>query len=284
VLPYPIDLALGDRGRVDEQLVDTMQSPRPSPLRLVGRKLALPVAVTMVIGLAIGGYIVLSSDHTEAVATPSPIEASPPPVVARPAPAAVAPAAGASPSATPLRLPALVEVRIESTPPGATVLLVDRGKTQLVGTTPINASVDPAREYDLVFSHTDDPTQPVHVEHLDARTTRRVAVTLGGHVAPAAPAPPVVVAAPLPAARKADRLAQVEPATGQGTLMISSKPPCEIVIDGTATGLMTPQRSIALPAGRHKVTLVNRENEINRTIAIRITANATEKVIEDLMK
>lgn len=177
-----------------------------------------------------------------------------------------------------MQLPALVEVRIESSPRGATVLLVDRGKTQLVGTTPINASVDPTREYDLVFSHADSPTKPIHVEHLDARSTRRVAVTLGSHAAS------VASAAPLPAARKADKPAQVEPASGEGTLMISSKPPCEIVIDGTPTGLMTPQRSLSLPAGRHKVTLINSEKDINRTITVRITANATEKVIEDLMK
>ena len=32
--------------------------------------------------------------------------------------------------------------------------------------------------------------------------------------------------------------------------MISSKPPCEIVIDGKSTGLTTPQRAISLSGRR----------------------------------
>ncbi|HEY6179899.1 MAG TPA: PEGA domain-containing protein, partial [Kofleriaceae bacterium] len=71
---------------------------------------------------------------------------------------------------------------------------------------------------------------------------------------------------------------------GVGTLMISSKPPCEIVIDGRATGLTTPQRAIALSAGSHRVTLRNSEKSIRKTLTVQIAANATEKVIEDLMK
>ena len=66
--------------------------------------------------------------------------------------------------------------------------------------------------------------------------------------------------------------------------MISSKPPCEIVIDGRSTGLTTPQRSIALPAGHHRITLVNSEKSIKKTLTVQIAANTTEKVIEDLMK
>ena len=66
--------------------------------------------------------------------------------------------------------------------------------------------------------------------------------------------------------------------------MISSKPPCEIVIDGKPTGLTTPQRSLALSAGSHKVTLINRENDLRKAISVQITAGATEKVIEDLMQ
>ena len=66
--------------------------------------------------------------------------------------------------------------------------------------------------------------------------------------------------------------------------MIASKPPCEIVIDGKPTGLITPQRSIPLAAGRHTVTLINREKEIQKTLDVQIAADATRKVIEDLMR
>jgi hypothetical protein len=66
--------------------------------------------------------------------------------------------------------------------------------------------------------------------------------------------------------------------------MISSKPPCEVIIDGKPTGLVTPQRAIALAAGRHEITLVNREHDVHKTVTVQIAANATEKVIEDLME
>lgn len=68
---------------------------------------------------------------------------------------------------------------------------------------------------------------------------------------------------------------------GAGVLMVAAKPPCEIFIDGKATGLMTPQRSIDLPAGTHKVTLVNKDAKIKKTIAIKITAGKPTKLIQD---
>ena len=77
-----------------------------------------------------------------------------------------------SPSAT---TSGLVDIRIDSSPSGATVTLIDRGKSQLVGNTPISASLDPSREYDLVFSYADKPTK---IEHVNLATTRRVTVTL----------------------------------------------------------------------------------------------------------
>ena len=65
--------------------------------------------------------------------------------------------------------------------------------------------------------------------------------------------------------------------------MISSKPPCEIVIDGKATGLMTPQRGIPLAAGKHKITLVSPDKKITKTVAVDIVADKPTKVIQDLM-
>lgn len=66
--------------------------------------------------------------------------------------------------------------------------------------------------------------------------------------------------------------------------MISAKPPCEILIDGEPTGLTTPQRAIPLRAGRHRITLVNREQDLEKTVAIQIEAGETEKVIQDLLQ
>jgi hypothetical protein len=231
-----------------------------------------------------------------APATAAPVAAAPAPaapVAAAPAPAAptlAAPASAAPAPAAPIvpaaeqALPALVDVRIDSTPSGATVTLVDRGKSQFVGMTPVNAAVDPSREYELVVSHDNRLPQRVH---LDAKTTRRVAVALERR-------PRVERAERSERAERAEGAGRVERAerterteraqAGEGTLMISSKPPCEIVIDGKPTGLVTPQRSIPLSAGSHKVTLINREQDVRKTITVQITADGTEKVIEDLMK
>jgi hypothetical protein len=73
-------------------------------------------------------------------------------------------------------------------------------------------------------------------------------------------------------------------AAGEGTLMVSSKPPCEIVIDGKSTGLTTPQRAITLSAGVHKVTFVNQVEGIKKTVSVSITADESTKLIQDLMK
>ena len=214
---------------------------------------------------------------------------------------------GGEPSApedTAAKAPMLVDVRIDSTPSGATVTLVDRGKSQFVGKTPVNATFDTSREYDLVFTFPNKATQQ---KHLNASTTRHVAVTL----AEPPNAQPALVSAPISAPRHVEKAvvekppaspvrkpsaepvpaspvkkpgkAAAEPVLGEGTLMVSSKPPCQIVIDGKPTGLTTPQRSITLPAGNHKVTLVNSEKDIKKTVSVQITANSTEKVIEDLM-
>jgi hypothetical protein len=72
-------------------------------------------------------------------------------------------------------------------------------------------------------------------------------------------------------------------AGGEGTLMVSSKPPCEIYIDGKATGLTTPQKSIALSAGSHKITFVNAAENIKKTVSVSITADKPTKLIQDLM-
>jgi hypothetical protein len=189
------------------------------------------------------------------------------------------------------------------------VTLVDRGRTQLVGDTPVDTALDPAREYDLVFT---SASAPPHVEHFDPRTSRHVEVALGApEAAEPAPrrdrAPPEPAAAPAPIhtsrprPERAERSPEARPEArtdartdarpeartdapaGQGMLMISAKPPCEIVIDGRTTGLTTPQRAIALPAGGHRITLVNSEKSIRRVVSVQIVANTTAKIIEDLM-
>jgi hypothetical protein len=146
-------------------------------------------------------------------------------------------------------------------------MLVDRGKTNFLGTTPISTSLDPSRQYDLVFMSAGQPTR---LEHLDPKLTKHVSVSLTHSSRKSSSATPD---APKSSAASAD-----------GTLMISTKPPCEIFIDGKPTGLITPQRAITLPVGTHKVTLVNNADKLKKTIAVEITADQPTKVIQDLMQ
>jgi len=68
----------------------------------------------------------------------------------------------------------------------------------------------------------------------------------------------------------------------KGVLMINSKPPCRIVINGVDTGLTTPQRAIRLTGGRHKVTLVNREYNIASSLTVNIHPGRRVRVVRDL--
>ena len=67
----------------------------------------------------------------------------------------------------------------------------------------------------------------------------------------------------------------------QGTLVLGSNPPCDIAIDGSATGLHTPQAELRLLVGRHRVTLTNRELGINDTFTVDIKPDAPEKLVKD---
>jgi hypothetical protein len=196
----------------------------------------------------------------------------------------------------------LVDVRIDSKPSGATVTLVDAGKTSFLGTTPLATSLDPSRKYDVIFSLAGRPTQ---MAPLDPSATSKLDVTLGrAHhsssaakkeapapkldsflekPAPKADAKEAKVEKPAPKAEAKVEKKSAEPA-GEGTLMVSSKPPCEIVIDGKPTGMMTPQRAIALAAGTHKITFVNDAEGIKKTVSVSITADQSTKLIQDLMK
>jgi hypothetical protein len=289
-----------------ERAVPTFRMRRRSEVRTVVRRLVLPSALVVSAGIVVGAYVALGGDagkpHELAAAAlvaapaavPAVVQPAPPAPAAPPAPSEPAPAAATSDAPAAQAAPVLVDVRIDSVPSGATVTLVDRGRNQLVGDTPIDTAVDPSREYDLVFTYAD---RPPHVEHLDARTVRRVSAVLAPHdsgarLAGSAPRRPergdrgdrAGRAAGGAAGGSRSARAHGQASAGEGTLMISSKPPCEIVIDGRPTGLFTPQRSIALSAGSHQVTLRNSEKSIRKTLSVQIEANATEKVIEDLMQ
>jgi len=66
-----------------------------------------------------------------------------------------------------------------------------------------------------------------------------------------------------------------------GVLVLGSKPPCDIAIDGVATTLHTPQKEIKLSVGRHRITLTNTEFGINETFTVDIKPDVPEKLIKD---
>nr|MBA3460559.1 hypothetical protein [Deltaproteobacteria bacterium] len=72
--------------------------------------------------------------------------------------------------------------------------------------------------------------------------------------------------------------------SGTGVLMVSSKPPCNIAIDGKPTQMVTPQRAISLSAGVHKITLTNTQQRIAKTISVTIDPKKPTKLIQDFTK
>lgn len=251
-------------------------------------------------------------------APPAPVAA---PAVAVTAPAA---AATAAPSETPAAAkPGLTTLPITSWPNGAVVTLVDNGNATVLGRTPVSAALDPSHSYDVVFAIVGRPTTVKHVDlakmqelavDLDSEPATPAAKAAAADkavvaTAPAAPLAQVparhhhdaapVAAAATPAPRVAARSkpkqlalatpdfnteAAPSPRGGNGMLMVSAKPPCDILIDGKSTGLATPQRAISLPPGAHAITLVNSQNGIKKTIAVKVEAKKSTKLIKDFTR
>lgn len=69
--------------------------------------------------------------------------------------------------------------------------------------------------------------------------------------------------------------------TTEGILMVSTKPPCSLVIDGKATKLTTPQRAIRLAPGVHDITFINASEKIRKNVSVTISASKTSKLIKD---
>ena len=135
----------GDRGAARDELVAAAPAAAP-PQAPAAASAAAPTAAPA----RPAPEVTATPSAPEVTATPSapeaPAAAVAPvaPVPAAAAPAAVAPVASAPAAAAPAA-PELVDVRIDSIPAGATVMLVDRGRAQLIGDTPVDTAVDPSR-------------------------------------------------------------------------------------------------------------------------------------------
>ncbi|MGE0546708.1 MAG: protein kinase [Kofleriaceae bacterium] len=195
----------------------------------------------------------------------------------------------------------------ETTPPGATVALIIDGKREVLGPSPAKAPLDPRVTYRVAFEKPGyiSVNRPVS---FTGSLEERIAVSLektGSESAsrgePRTRIEPKVEPRAEPKAEpkiepkgearsepkakpevKQPDLKPDEPkAKGQGTLWLSSKPPCEIVVDGASSGLSTPTKDLKLSAGKHRITLVNNEFGIKETIVVDIKPDEVEKKFAD---
>ncbi|MGE3546818.1 MAG: protein kinase [Kofleriaceae bacterium] len=188
----------------------------------------------------------------------------------------------------------------ETTPPGATVALIVDGKREVLGPSPAKAPLDPRVSYRVSFekpgyvsvnrpvSFTGSLEERITVslEKAGAEAPRRQDRRPEPKAEPATPKPePKVEARNEPRAKPEVKQPDVKPdepkAKGHGVLWLSSKPPCDIVVDGTSSGLSTPTKDLKLSAGKHRITLVNNEFGIKETIVVDIKADEVEKKFAD---
>ena len=307
----------------------------PAPMAAAPAAVAAPAPVAVPVPVPVPVAVAVAAPVAPPVAVAAPV-APPAPAIAATAPIAAPAATGVGP------LPTLIAMPIITTPAGVTVTLVANGQASILGATPLTASLDPSKSYDLVLAA---PGQPTRMQHV-APGTREVRIdmsapTASNHAiaetAPATPrhtAPPAAPAVAAPAAKPAPtakpaiattptakpviattptakpaiattptakpttapttksvpapaptpaKPAAVAAATpsGSGVLMVSSKPPCDIVIDGKPTHLMTPQRKLTLSAGPHTITLLNAAQHISSVTKVEILVGLPSRVIKD---
>ncbi|MBL8624811.1 MAG: hypothetical protein JNK64_26115 [Myxococcales bacterium] len=214
--------------------------------------------------LWIGGAFVLGVAATAIIAWPSSkaVSPAPPPTVAAPtAPAptaAPAPAPAVAPIVTPAPAPTVAPI---ATAPAPTVAPI----APPVAPEPV--AVEPVAPAEPVAA--EPAPEPVAAAPVRPARTRT-----------AAPAPTRVASKPAPT-RVASKPAPA-PTGGAALLMVGSKPPCDIVVDGKRTGLTTPQRALKLTPGPHKVTLVNKQYGISESFTVTAKVGAPVKVVKDL--
>lgn len=169
--------------------------------------------------------------------------------------------------------PLRVNVRVDSEPRGATVTLRRGDETKTLGETPLTVPLDnngdpwsvevakngykgDSRKLDL-----DQGSASAEVKfELEREGRRRVR-----RAAPDNSAAPKRPAAKRPAA----------PARGgKGTLRVNTRPWSQVYVDNRLIG-NTPQMNIKLPAGKHRVTLVNPDFSLRRTVTVTIKAGET---------
>jgi serine/threonine protein kinase len=210
--------------------------------------------------------------------------------------------------------PERVRVRVTSEPSGAEAVVVRGSEKRTLGRTPIDVTLDndgSGWTLQVRKSGYEEYEQPISIQDGVAELSMRAVmarVSGGDDSVAASPAParepaPSAPTAEAPQPEKPARSSAssstddlLESATsstaksssssgsgsasegGQGTLRINSRPWAQVVIDGRPVG-NTPQMNISLPAGNHRVQLVNPEFNLKKNLTITIKAGQTETQI-----
>jgi eukaryotic-like serine/threonine-protein kinase len=197
----------------------------------------------------------------------------------------------------------------ETEPAGATVTLVSGSGRIDLGPSPARHTIDPAVRYEVIFEkpgyvsvakpvQASGKSEEVFAAVLDPARVAEVPPKTGGGKKPergiartdkgtrgggdkTSGGGTIVDAGGDKGGDKGPGAGGDKPTKGDGILSLGAKPPCEIYIDGKATGLRTPQREIKLSAGRHKVTLMNNEYGIKESFTIEIKAGEVTKSVKD---
>jgi hypothetical protein len=187
-----------------------------------------------------------------------------------------------------------------SEPEGANVSLVADGVSVDLGVSPVEYKLDPRKRYEVVFKKSGfaTVTKPVEISgspvvsvagtltraRSGSAQPRPLVETPTKTDVPKPVTPPTVTEKPTPTKPPVVKVVErPKPPTnaGKGTLLLASKPPCKIFINGRDTGKTTPQRKIELPVGTHRITLVNNEHGIKDTFTVKIKADTPTKSIKN---
>jgi hypothetical protein len=271
------------------------------PLTL--KKFGVPAGILVMVGIGVGAAISLSRHRTTGTPIDYVAAFTPPKVVIAPPPPPAAPV-----------VPKYVDVMLASNPPGATATLLDNstGASTPLGSTPVEASLDPTKQYDVRFEL---DGHRATTQHLDPATSHKLEVALAepepattAPVADATPAPAGkhhrrhqtaakkavakrVAAAPTSRHAKSDddgisALAAASTAKkdskasdAPGFVSITTSVPCAILLDGANTGKTTPVK-LSVPAGHHSIRLIAATEHINKQISVDVAPKKTTKLFQ----
>jgi hypothetical protein len=152
--------------------VDPIDTLTTMPVRRLPHPLwqyAIPATISIMCGILVGVLVTRGGGAPTRAASTTIAPAVTPPKPAR------APIVVIAPIETPTPPSPQIQITFESTPPGATVTLVDNGKPSYIGTTPVEAAVDVTHRYDIVYTRDGYVTR---VTALDPSTTRHAEARL----------------------------------------------------------------------------------------------------------